>query len=61
MTVRRKTGTPWVLSFHPRGTGMIARVSGRPGGFLVDPDAIRKLGSAFEKAVAPPVTPPKKR
>lgn len=61
VTVRRKTGLPWTLSFHPRGVGMIARVSQRPGGFIVDPDAVRRLGSAFEKAISPPVTPAKKR
>ena len=61
VTVRRKAGAPWVLSFYPRGTGMIARVSRRPGGFIVDPEAVRKLESALEKAVAPPVTPAKKR
>jgi uncharacterized protein DUF4340 len=61
VTVRRKTGLPWILSFHPRGVGMIARVSQRPGGFIVDPDAVRKLRSAIEKVVGPPVTPAKKR
>ncbi len=61
VTVRRKGEPPWVVSFHPRGVGMIARVSRRPGGFIVDPEAVRKLGSAFEKAVTPPVTPAKKR
>jgi len=59
VTVRMKTGNPWTLTLHLGASGMIARVSARPGGFLVDPDAAEKLEAAFRKAVAE-ATPVKK-
>ena len=59
VTVRMISGDPWTLSLHPGATGMIARVSARPGGFLVDRDAAENLESAFRKAVAE-ATPVKK-
>jgi hypothetical protein len=60
VTVRMKAGDPWTLSLHPGAAGMTARISARPGGFLLDPDAAEKLEAAFRKAVAEP-TPVKKR
>lgn len=57
VTVRLKTGSPWALSFSPRGGALAARVTGRPGAFLLDREALGKLSAAFEKAVAPPPTP----
>ncbi len=59
VTVRMKTGDPWTLNLHPGANGMIARVSARPGGFLLDRDAAEKLEAALRKAVAE-ATPAKK-
>lgn len=59
VTVRMRSGEPWTVSLHPGAAGMIARVSGRPGGFLVEKDAAQKLEAAFRKAVSE-ATPPKK-
>ncbi len=56
ITVRRKDGPPWTLSFSPHAGTMAAKVSGRPGGFVLDRDAVDKLSTAFEKALAPPPT-----
>jgi hypothetical protein len=52
VTVRVKSGGPWTLSLHPGAAGMIAQVSARPGGFLVDRDAATLLEAAIRKAVA---------
>jgi hypothetical protein len=57
VTVRSKTGTPWVLSLHPRGGDVVARAGPRPGGFQVDHEAPEKLEGAFRKASAPAPTP----
>ena len=58
VTVRTKSGASWTLSLHP-GTGeLFARVSSRPGGFLLDHGALEKLETVFRKAVAAP-TPAK--
>ncbi len=54
VTVRMKAGAPWVLTFHPRSGDMFARVSGRPGAFLVDADAPEKVEAAMRKAATPP-------
>lgn len=52
----------WTIAFHPRETDMVARVSGRPGGFAVRKDIVEDLEKAFRKAVTPPaLTPTKKR
>lgn len=61
VTVRMKSGDPWTVSLHPGAAGMTARVSARPGGFLVDRDAAEKLETAFRKAAAEstPVKPVK--
>jgi len=59
VTVRSKTGPPWVLSLHPRGAEMVARVAPRPGGFLVESDVLDKLEGAFRKATAPTPAPKK--
>lgn len=61
VTVRRKTGPPSILTFHSRGPGTVARVSSRPGGFVVDRDAVGRLEARFEKALSPGPTPKKKR
>jgi hypothetical protein len=60
VTVRMKTGPPWTVSFHPAQDRMIAVVSPRPGGFLVDGDAPDKLEAAFRKALAVPTPGPTK-
>lgn len=58
VSVRTKTGASWTLSLHPHaGGGAAARVSSRPGGFVVDPAAAGQLEAAFRKAVAPPPSP----
>ena len=59
LTVRMRSGEPWTLSLHPGAAGVIARVSGRPGGFLVAGDTGQRLEAAFRKAVTEP-TPSKK-
>ena len=58
VTVRVKSGPPWLLSLHPRTGEMVARVARRPGGFVIDRDAPEKLEAAFRKAVTVP-TPAK--
>ena len=60
VSVRTAIGTPWTVSLHPRTGEMVARVSPRPGGFLLDRDAPSKLEAAFRKAVTAP-TPAAKR
>ena len=58
VTVKTKTGTTWILSLHPYAGGTTAaRVSSRPGGFVLDPSAAGPLEAAFRKAAAPPSTP----
>ena len=59
VTVRMRMGEPWTLALHPSAAGVIAKVSGRPGAFLVAGDTGQRLESAFRKAVAQP-TPSKK-
>ena len=59
VTVRMRSGEPWTFSLHPSAAGVIAKVSGRPGGFVVAGDTAQKLESAFRKAVREP-TPSKK-
>ncbi len=59
VTVRMRSGEPLMLSLHPGAAGVIAKVSGRPGGFLVGGDTGQKLEAAFRKAVTEP-TPSKK-
>jgi hypothetical protein len=58
VTVRMKSGPPWTLSLHPRTGEMVARITRRPGGFLIERDAPEKLEAAFRKAVTAP-TPTK--
>jgi hypothetical protein len=56
--VKTKTGASWTLSLHPYAAGgAAARVSSRPGAFVVDPSAAGQLEAAFRKAVAPPPSP----
>ena len=52
VTVRLKSGDPWVLSLHPGAAKTIARVSQRPGGFIIDRDAGQRLEGALKRAVA---------
>ena len=59
VTVRMRSGEPWTLALHPSAAGVIAKVSGRPGGFVVAGDAAQRLEAAFRKAVTEP-TPSKK-
>ena len=54
VTVKGKPGSDWTLSLHPRGSEMAARVSSRPGGFVVDPVVSGQLEAAFRKALAAP-------
>ena len=54
VTVRMRSGEPWTLTLHPAAAGMIAKVSARPGGFLVESDAAQKLEAAIRKSVAEP-------
>ena len=54
VTVRVRTGEPWTLALHPSAAGVIAKVSGRPGGFVVAGDTGQTLESAFRKAVTDP-------
>jgi Domain of unknown function (DUF4340) len=54
-------GTAWNVAFHPRATDVVARVSGRPGGFVVSKDNVSFLQAAFQKAVAPPTPAPTKK
>jgi hypothetical protein len=57
VTVKTKTGASWTLSLHPYPGGTAARVSSRPGGFVVDSSAAGQLEAAFRKAAAPPPSP----
>lgn len=57
VTVKSKTGEPWVLTLFPRAGSAAAKVSGRPGAFAVDPGLAGQLQAAFRKATAPPPTP----
>ena len=59
ITIRVRSGEPWTIALHPGAAGVTARVSSRPGGFLVAGDTAQKLESAFRKAVTEP-TPSKK-
>ena len=51
----------WTIAFHPRATDMVARVSGRPGGFAVRKDIVEDLQGSFRKAVSPPTPAPTKK
>jgi len=57
VTVRLKSGPPWVLTLFHAGPGLVARAAPRPGGFAVDADTTEKLASAFRKASTPPAAP----
>lgn len=59
VTVRAKAGAPWVLSLYPRGSDVVARAVPRPGGFVVDADAMEKLEAAFRRAAIPPTPAPR--
>ena len=63
VTVKNKarTGAIWTLTFHPRATDTVVRVSGRPGGFAVAKDTPATLRNAFEKATTPPTPAPTKK
>ncbi len=54
VTVRPKAGAPWALSLYPRDSGLVARAAPRPGGFVVDADAMEKLEAAFRRATTAP-------
>jgi hypothetical protein len=59
-TLKMKTGPGWTISFFPRSADTVARVSSRPGAFLVDNDAPEKLETALRKAASPPKPGPTK-
>ncbi len=61
VTVRMKSGPPWTISLHPRPGDIVARVSSRPGGYVLDRDTLEKLETAFQKAVAAPTPAPTKK
>jgi hypothetical protein len=63
VTIKNKTqkSPAWTLGFHPRATDVVARVSGRPGGFVVRKDALDELQAAFRKAVTAPTPAPTKK
>ena len=54
VTVKTKSGPAGTLTFYPRAEEMIAKVSARPGGFLVARDVPSRLQSAFKKALTSP-------
>ncbi len=62
VTIKNKTqkSPAWTLGFHPRDTDVVARVSGRPGGFVIRKDALDELQAAFRKAVTVPTPAPTK-
>jgi hypothetical protein len=59
--VRTKTGPPWTIGLRPRAGELVATVSSRPGGFVVDGDVSGKLGAAFARAVTSPTPAPTKK
>ncbi len=54
VSVKVKAGRPWSLTLFARPGDSVARVLGRPGGFVVDRDAPQKLENALRRATAPP-------
>jgi hypothetical protein len=58
---KTKTGPLWTIALHPRATDVVARVSGRPGGFALGKETVAKLQAAFQKAVTPPTPAPTKK
>jgi hypothetical protein len=63
VAIRTKTkkDPAWTIGFHPRATDVVARVSGRPGGFVVPKDTVDELLGAFRKTVQPPTPAPTKK
>lgn len=63
VAIRTKTkkDPAWTIGFHPRATDLVARVSGRPGGFVVPKDTVDELLGAFRKTVQPPTPAPTKK
>ena len=59
--VRLKAGPPWTIGLRPRAGALVATVSSRPGGFVVDGDVSGKLGAAFARAVTPPTPAPTRK
>jgi hypothetical protein len=60
-TLKMKMGPGWTISFFPRSADTVARVSSRPGGFVLEPDAVDKLLAALRRAVAPTTPRPTKK
>lgn len=54
VTLKTKSGPAGTLTFYPRTGEMVAKVSARPGGFLVDREAPSRLEAAFKKALSSP-------
>jgi hypothetical protein len=61
VVVRTKAGPSWTIGLRPGAGEMLATVSSRPGGFVVDGDVPGKLGAAFARAVTPPTPVPTKK
>jgi len=59
--VRTKTGPPWTIGLRPRAGELVATVSSRPGGFVVEGAVSGKLGAVFARAVTPPTPAPTKK
>lgn len=58
---RTQTGPAWTITFHPRQGDVVARVSSRPGGFVLGRDAVDGLQAALRKSVTPPTPSPTKK
>lgn len=61
VVVRTKTGPSWTIGLRPRAGDVVATVSSRPGGFVVEGDVPGKLGAALARAVTPPTPVPTKK
>lgn len=59
--VRTKTGPAWTIALHPRSDDVVATVSARPGGFVVDGGVAGNIAAAFVKAITPPTPSPTKK
>ena len=58
---RAKKDPAWTIAIHRRATDAVARVSGRPGGFVVQKDTVDELLAGFRKTVTPPTPAPTKK
>jgi hypothetical protein len=58
LRTKTKKDAAWTVGFHPRATDVVARVSGRPGGFVLAKDTVDQLLAVFRKAVKPATPAP---